>query len=265
MSGFFGCVSRNECVNDVFYGTDYHSHLGTKRAGMAFVKDGTFTRSIHSLEDGYFRNKFESELPKFGDATMGVGIISDKEALTFAVDENFVPLRAVEDDALVVAEKSIERLRGNKNDGEAILSLAKAIADLHSVPSLRIKDNTFSNENYIVRRWNNREGRLARYTKVKWRAMWNSYFAGRHYLFTPEMYAYDIDLYHSRYATKFVEGELSAWVEDVVKEYRAIYAENLAENHILTQERVNEYEYIHDRLMAKAGYRLATLLNQILK
>ncbi len=80
MSGFFGCVSRNECVNDVFYGTDYHSHLGTKRAGMAFVKDGAFTRSIHSLEDGYFRNKFESELPKFGDATMGVGIISDKEA-----------------------------------------------------------------------------------------------------------------------------------------------------------------------------------------
>ena len=63
MSGFFGCVSRNECVNDVFYGTDYPSHLGTKRAGMAFVKDGTFTRSIHSLEDGYFRNKFESELP----------------------------------------------------------------------------------------------------------------------------------------------------------------------------------------------------------
>ena len=79
MSGFFGCVSRNECVNDVFYGTDYHSHLGTKRAGMAFAKDGVFTRSIHSLEDGYFRNKFESELPKFGDATMGVGIISDKE------------------------------------------------------------------------------------------------------------------------------------------------------------------------------------------
>ena len=80
MSGFFGCVSRNECVNEVFYGTDYHSHLGTKRAGMAFVKDGIFSRSIHSLEDGYFRNKFESELPKFGDAPMGVGIISDKEA-----------------------------------------------------------------------------------------------------------------------------------------------------------------------------------------
>ena len=192
-------------------------------------------------------------------------LISDKAVLTFSVDENFAPLRSGEDDALTVVEKSIERLRGNKNDGEAILSLAKAVADLHSVSSLRIKDNLFSNSNYVVRRWNNREGRLARYTNVKWRAMWNSYFPGRHYLFTPEMYAYDIDLYHSRYASKFVEGELSAWVEDVVKEYRAIYAENLVENHILTQERVNEYEYIHDRLLAKAGYRIAALLNQILK
>lgn len=80
MSGFFGCVSRNECVNDVFYGTDYHSHLGTKRAGMAFFNNNKFIRSIHSLEDGYFRNKFENELPKFGEANMGVGVISDNEA-----------------------------------------------------------------------------------------------------------------------------------------------------------------------------------------
>ena len=80
MSGFFGCVSRNECVNEVFYGTDYHSHLGTKRAGMAFLNEGKFVRSIHSLEDGYFRNKFESELPRFGNSTMGIGVISDCES-----------------------------------------------------------------------------------------------------------------------------------------------------------------------------------------
>lgn len=80
MSGFFGCVSRNECVNDVFYGTDYHSHLGTKRAGMAFYNGEKFIRSIHSLEDGYFRNKFEDELPKFGDSNMGIGVISDNES-----------------------------------------------------------------------------------------------------------------------------------------------------------------------------------------
>ena len=80
MSGFFGCVSRHECVSDVFYGTDYHSHLGTKRAGMAFYNGKKFIRSIHSLENGYFRNKFEDELPKFGESQMGIGVISDNES-----------------------------------------------------------------------------------------------------------------------------------------------------------------------------------------
>lgn len=76
----FGCISRKECVSDVFYGTDYHSHLGTKRAGMAFYDGTKFVRSIHSLENGYFRNKFEDELPRFGESKMGVGVISDSES-----------------------------------------------------------------------------------------------------------------------------------------------------------------------------------------
>ncbi len=80
MSGFFGCVSRHECVGDVFYGTDYHSHLGTRRAGMAFYNGEKFVRSIHSLENGYFRNKFEEELPKFANSNMGIGVISDSES-----------------------------------------------------------------------------------------------------------------------------------------------------------------------------------------
>lgn len=80
MSGFFGCVSKKECVADVFYGTDYHSHLGTKRAGMAFFNGENFVRSIHSLENAYFRNKFEADLPKFEGSKMGIGVISDTES-----------------------------------------------------------------------------------------------------------------------------------------------------------------------------------------
>lgn len=80
MSGFFGCVAKEDCVADVFYGTDYHSHLGTKRAGMAFYNGGLFLRSIHSLESAYFRNKFEPDLPKFMGSLSGIGVISDGEA-----------------------------------------------------------------------------------------------------------------------------------------------------------------------------------------
>jgi hypothetical protein len=196
---------------------------------------------------------------------LGVAEISNKALNTFSLDGDFVPLRNGEKDALLIAEQCVERLRGNKNDGEAILWLAKAFVDMHGVTNVRIKDNDFSHNNYFVRRWNNREGKLARYTKVKWRAMWDAYFPGRHHLFTPEMYAYDIDLYHGRYRTEYIKGGLADWAADVANEYRAIYAENLADMHILRQERVNEYEFIHDRLMAKAAYRLAALLNEILR
>jgi amidophosphoribosyltransferase len=80
MSGFFGSISKEDCVSDVFYGTDYHSHLGTKRAGMAFYSDEKgFQRAIHSLEDGYFRNKFEGDISGF-KGNIGIGVISDSEA-----------------------------------------------------------------------------------------------------------------------------------------------------------------------------------------
>jgi amidophosphoribosyltransferase len=88
MSGFFGCVSKEDCVSDVFYGTDYHSHLGTKRAGVAyFNKSQGFQRAIHSLEDGYFRNKFENDIKGFAGKS-GIGVISDTEAQPIVVNSH---------------------------------------------------------------------------------------------------------------------------------------------------------------------------------
>jgi amidophosphoribosyltransferase len=80
MGGFFGCVSKQDCIADVFYGTDYQFHLGTRRGGIATVNsDGYFEREIHNLENSYFRTRFESELDKFtGHA--GIGVISDTDA-----------------------------------------------------------------------------------------------------------------------------------------------------------------------------------------
>ena len=81
MGGFFGTIQRHRCVEELFYGVDYQSHLGTKRGGMAtYSKEtGEFKRSIHNLESTYFRTKFEDELQKFlGEA--GIGVISDTDA-----------------------------------------------------------------------------------------------------------------------------------------------------------------------------------------
>ena len=80
MGGFFGVVSRTKCINDLFYGTDYNSHLGTKRAGMAtYSKEQGFVRAIHTIESSYFRNKFDGELNEF-EGTSGIGVISDNDS-----------------------------------------------------------------------------------------------------------------------------------------------------------------------------------------
>lgn len=80
MGGFFGTVSQQPCVADLFYGTDYQSHLGTRRGGMAsFSQENGFYRSIHNLESTYFRTRFEPELNRFV-GNSGIGVISDTDA-----------------------------------------------------------------------------------------------------------------------------------------------------------------------------------------
>ncbi len=78
MGGMFGLVSKEDCVTELFYGTDYHSHLGTKRGGMGISNSHGIQRSIHSLENNYFRTKFESELNSF-EGKKGIGVISDTD------------------------------------------------------------------------------------------------------------------------------------------------------------------------------------------
>ncbi len=81
MGGFFGTIQHKRCVEELFYGIDYQSHLGTKRGGMATysIETGGFKRSIHNLQNTYFRTRFEEDLPKFF-GEKGIGVISDTDA-----------------------------------------------------------------------------------------------------------------------------------------------------------------------------------------
>ncbi len=79
MGGFFGAASENDCITDVFFGTDYHSHLGTRRGGMtAYCKTHGFQRSIHSIENSPFRTKFENDVTSM-HGKLCIGCISDTD------------------------------------------------------------------------------------------------------------------------------------------------------------------------------------------
>lgn len=87
MGGFFGVVSKSDCVFDLFYGVDYHSHLGTRRAGLAVLNDGKITKAIHKIENSPFRTKFEKEAMEM-KGNMGIGCISDFDSQPLVVRSN---------------------------------------------------------------------------------------------------------------------------------------------------------------------------------
>lgn len=78
MGGFFAVASKESCVLDLFYGTDYHSHLGTRRGGMAVHGENGFSRAIHNIQNSPFRTKFERDVDEL-EGNLGIGCISDFE------------------------------------------------------------------------------------------------------------------------------------------------------------------------------------------
>ena len=134
MSGFFGVVSRNRCVSDVFFGTDYNSHLGTKRAGMVFYspREG-FLRRIHNIESSYFRTKFEDDLPTFR-GKKGMGVISDTDPqpilfnshmgrFSIATVSRIVNIDELEKYFLGQKKHFTENFEGNVNPTEVVANL----------------------------------------------------------------------------------------------------------------------------------------------
>jgi amidophosphoribosyltransferase len=78
MGGFFGIASRRDAITDLYYGTDYHSHLGTKRGGLAVLRDDGLRRVIHNIENAQFRSKFDDDIGRM-HASAGIGVISDTD------------------------------------------------------------------------------------------------------------------------------------------------------------------------------------------
>ncbi len=78
MGGLFGIVSKEDCITDLFFGTDYHSHLGTRRGGLAAMNGGQISRYIHDISNAQFRSKFEDDVKKM-HGRCGIGVISDYE------------------------------------------------------------------------------------------------------------------------------------------------------------------------------------------
>ena len=132
MGGFFGTISEKPVATDLFYGTDYNSHLGTKRGGMATLHNGMLRRSIHNLENNYFRTKFEEDLPKFC-GNSGIGVISDTDPQPIVINCHLGKFAIVTvarinnvteiEDALITRGKSFSELSSGKTNPTELIAL----------------------------------------------------------------------------------------------------------------------------------------------
>jgi amidophosphoribosyltransferase len=114
MGGFFGVVSREDCVNDLFFGTDYHSHLGTMRGGLVVKNHDGFTRFIHNITNAQFRSKFEDDLPKL-HGNRGIGVISDYDNQPLIIRSHLGTYAIVTVGVVHNTEELAARLFGNKS------------------------------------------------------------------------------------------------------------------------------------------------------
>ena len=142
MGGIFGAISRKDIKYDVFFGTDYHSHLGTKRGGLAFFDpEKGFHRQIHNIENTPFRTKFEPDLAKMG-GTIGIGCISDSDPQPLLVRSHLGMFAVANVGLINNAEKIVSEIfekpghyfmamsSGKVNDAELIAMLVNRFDNL---------------------------------------------------------------------------------------------------------------------------------------
>ncbi|MBR2219727.1 MAG: amidophosphoribosyltransferase, partial [Phascolarctobacterium sp.] len=125
MGGFFGAFSSTNCKYDVFFGTDYHSHLGTKIGGLVFYeKDAGYQRQIHSIENTPFRSKFENDLETM-NGTVGIGCISDTDPQPLLVRSHLGLLAITTVGIINNAEELVDKLFIQKGHQFMLMSSGK--------------------------------------------------------------------------------------------------------------------------------------------
>ena len=160
MGGFFGAVSRKNCKYDVFFGTDYHSHLGTKRGGLAFYDaEMGFQRQIHNVENTPFRTKFENDLSKM-NGTAGLGAISDTDPQPLLVRSHLGMFAIASVGLIANAEQIVAETfsapghyfmamsSGKVNDNELIAALINRCGDL--VEGIQFAQNLIQGSSTIL-------------------------------------------------------------------------------------------------------------------
>ena len=174
-----------------------------------------------------------------------------------------------DNDAVVALERAVDVLRNRKNESDSLVkaslrTVIQLVGDIHNISNIRIEGNEatkgFDFTLYAVTKGSSAGEKMTK-RKSSWRALWHNY-TNRHDVFSPQYYAADIELSYANKKAEYEKGTPRFWAENVGEDVVRCL-EVISPNVLVKTEIEHRYENINDKCMAKAGYRLAALLNEI--
>ena len=185
----------------------------------------------------------------------------------FTLDANGKSTTTNENDGVVALEKAIEVLRNRKSESDSLVvaslyTVIQLVGDMHCISNVRI-EGLVENDRFPFKVAKKENMLPEKMEKYDWRLFWHRY-TNRHDVFSPQYYAQDIEIYLGKKRAEYEKGTPRFWVENVGED--AVHClEKITADAVIPTELVNRYEDIHNKCMAKAGYRLSALLNDIFK
>ena len=191
-----------------------------------------------------------------------------KEWHIFTLDKAGKSTTTYENDGTVQIEKAIAVLRNRANESDSLVqaslkTIIHLVGDMHCISHVRI-DGVEASKGFKFKTHNTLEGKRAKEYNISWHALWQKAFLDRNIILSPEYYGADVEIYAGKKKAEYEKGTPRFWIanvgEDVVR-----CMEIIAPNSMVTVGIKESMETIHNRCLAKAGYRLAALLNDIFK
>ena len=254
-------------------------------AGEALAFNAFGHQSIAALADKYLTDNARKEVKAILKSDMvkpstWLNSLRKKPELAHTNDWHITTLDAngksttmAENDGVVALEKAVAVLRNRANHSDSLVhaslrTVIHLVGDLHCISHIRIDGNE-ATKGFTYKTWNEltAEGKGFYCSKTydsSWYKLWENKFAGRYAFFTPQYYADDIDIFTNEKKAEYEKGAPRFWVENVGEDVvRAL--ETFQPGAVVPAQMNERQEPVHERCMAKAGYRLAALLNDIFK
>lgn len=236
--------------------------------GIVIMASKHFAPKTKLVVDRYLGSKYSDDVLYLHNLETKKKASHTKEIHYVHLDENLQPMKVEGDDALVALENAmaVVRARASHSDQEvtvAMRTIINLMCDIHNFSYVRIEGIPHSQQEFTFQCYGGDVGKRKVANKVWWTRFWNSY-GGWHPGFSGNFWAEDLELCHGKQREAFSEGSLNEWVAQVAAEAVKLYGRIQPEYEMTRRER-NELEYLNYEMIARAGYRLSKLFNELAK